>query len=277
MCGVKSGPMAKTVAISRTRPRYRTVWISDVHLGTPACKAEALADFLKHTDCEQLYLVGDIVDGWRLRTQFYWPQSHSNVIRRILTKAKRGTQVTYVVGNHDEFLRKFLAFDLRLGNIRIVNEHMHNTADGRRLLVTHGDRFDVITRYHRWLALAGDVAYNGAMRASHLINQARSLAGLEYWSLADFAKRRVKSAVNIVSDYEQTVARECRSRRFDGVVCGHIHHAQIRDIEGIQYHNCGDWVDSCTALAEDHGGNICILHHQFRQAPLTAEPARQAS
>jgi UDP-2,3-diacylglucosamine pyrophosphatase LpxH len=268
--------MSKTTVFPRAL-RYRAVWISDVHLGTPGCKAEALADFLKHTDCEQLYLVGDIIDGWRLRSQFYWPQSHSNVIRRILTKAKRGTQVIYVAGNHDEFLRKFLGFDLRLGNIRIVNEHVHRTVDGRRLLVLHGDRFDVITRYHRWLALAGDAAYHATMSAGLLINRARSLAGLEYWSLADFAKRHVKSAVNIVSDYEQSVARECRSRRFDGVVCGHIHHAQIRDIGGIRYHNCGDWVDSCTALAEDPAGQIHLLRAPARQPAADAAPARRVS
>ena len=248
-----------TLPLPAPPPSYRTIWISDVHLGTPGCNAEALAAFLKRTPCEHLYLVGDIIDGWSLSSQFYWPQEHSNVIRRILTKAKRGTRVTYVAGNHDEFLRKYLAFDLSMGNIRVVSEACHVTADGRRLLVTHGDQFDVITRYHRWLALAGDALYNGTMTVSRVLNRVRSRLGLEYWSLAAFAKRHVKSAINIVSDFESSVAHECRRRGFDGVVCGHIHHAEVRDMGGITYHNCGDWVDSCTALAEDHNGHIRIL------------------
>lgn len=249
----------KTTPIPASPPAYRTVWISDLHLGTPGCNAEALATFLKHTSCDHLYLVGDIIDGWSLSSQFYWPQEHSNVVRRILTKAKRGTQVTYVAGNHDEFLRKYLAFDLSMGNIRVVSEATHVTADGRRLLITHGDQFDVITRHHRWLALAGDAVYNATMAASRVLNRARKRLGMDYWSLAAFAKRHVKAAVNIVSDFESSVAHECQRRRFDGVVCGHIHHAEIRDIDGITYHNCGDWVDSCTALAEDYNGHIRIL------------------
>lgn len=239
--------------------KYRTLWISDVHLGTPGCKAAALADFLKQHDCEQLYLVGDIIDGWALKSEFYWPQEHSNVVRRILTKAKRGTRVTYVTGNHDEFLRKFVEQHLALGNIEIVNEAVHETADGRRLLVTHGDAFDVITRYHRWIALAGDAVYRGTMRASEWINRGRQLAGMRHWSLSAYAKQRVKAAVNIISSFEQSLTHECRRRKFHGVVCGHIHHAEIRTIDKVTYHNCGDWVDSCTALAEDARGRIRLL------------------
>ena len=239
--------------------RYRSLWISDVHLGTPGCKAAFLADFLKANDCETLYLVGDIIDGWALRQAFYWPQEHSNVIRRILTRAKRGTRVIYVTGNHDEFLRRFVDVQLAFGNVEIVNEAVHETADGRRLLVTHGDAFDVITRYHKWLALAGDAVYRGTMQANLWLNRARSMAGLGYWSLSGFAKQRVKTAVNIISDFEQSVARECRRRGLDGVICGHIHHAEIRRVGGVTYHNCGDWVESCTALAEDASGRIRLL------------------
>lgn len=239
--------------------KYRSLWISDVHLGTPGCKAAFLADFLKQHECERLYLVGDIIDGWSLKSEFYWPQEHSNVIRRILTKAKRGTRVIYVTGNHDEFLRRFVDMHLAFGNIEIVNEAIHQTADGRRLLVTHGDAFDVITRYHRWLALAGDAVYRGTMQASYWLNRARQRAGLGYWSLSAFAKQRVKAAVNIISDFEDSVARECRRRGLDGVVCGHIHHAEIRSIGGVTYHNCGDWVESCTALAEDARGRLRLL------------------
>ncbi|HEX4871700.1 MAG TPA: UDP-2,3-diacylglucosamine diphosphatase [Nevskiaceae bacterium] len=239
--------------------RYRTVWISDVHLGTPGCQAHHLVDFLKHTECETLYLVGDIIDGWKLRSHWYWPQEHTNVVRKVLTKAKRGTQVWYITGNHDEFLRKFVGFNLEIGNLRIVNEHVHLTADGRRLLVQHGDAFDVITRYHQWIAHAGDLAYEAMMRGNYWFNRARSLLGMRYWSLSAFAKAKVKNAVNIVSEFENSVARECRRRGLDGVICGHIHHAEIRDIEGVQYLNCGDWVESCTALGETADGRIEII------------------
>lgn len=239
--------------------KYRSIWISDVHLGTPGCKAEHLVDFLKHTECENLYLVGDIIDGWKLQSGWYWPQEHTNVVRKVLTKSKRGTKVTYVTGNHDEFLRKFVGFGLAIGNIRIVNEQVHTTADGRRLLVTHGDAFDVITRYHRWIALIGDTAYDLTMRANDGLNRVRRLLGMRYWSLSAFAKKSVKNAVNIVSEFENSVAHECRRRGLDGVVCGHIHHAEIRDIEGVQYLNSGDWVESCTALVEDFNGRIEIV------------------
>ena len=264
-----------------TRQKYRTIWISDVHLGTPGCKAEHLVDFLKHTECENLYLVGDIVDGWKLRSSWYWPQEHTNVVRKILTKAKRDTKIWYVTGNHDEFLRKFVGFGLAIGNIRIVNEHVHTTADGRRLLVTHGDAFDVITRYHRWIAMAGDFAYEATMRANEWVNLARRRLGLRYWSLSAFAKKSVKNAVNIVSEFEDSVARDCRRRGLDGVVCGHIHHAEIRDIGGITYHNSGDWVESCTALVEDFNGRISVirwvqidhLHESPKVTPLRREAA----
>ncbi|WP_093283220.1 UDP-2,3-diacylglucosamine diphosphatase [Solimonas aquatica] len=241
------------------RSRYRTIWISDVHLGTAGCKAEHLVNFLKHNSCERLYLVGDIIDGWKLRSSWYWPQEHTNVIRKILTKAKRGTEVYYVTGNHDEFLRKFVGYQLEIGNIHLVNEHVHETADGRRLLVVHGDFFDVITRYHRWIALAGDAIYESTMHFNYWFNRARSVLGMRYWSLSAFAKQHVKTAVNVISSFEDSLARECRRRELDGVVCGHIHHAEARSIEGVDYYNCGDWVESCTALAEDHNGRLQVL------------------
>ena len=264
------------------KQRYRTIWISDVHLGTPGCQAAHLVDFLKQHECETLYLVGDIVDGWKLKGSWYWPQEHTNVIRKVLTKSKRDTQVYYVTGNHDEFLRKFVGFGLSLGNIRVVDEHIHTTADGRRLLVTHGDAFDVITRYHRWIALAGDAAYEATMSANYWFNRVRARAGLPYWSLSAFAKQRVKTAVNVISRFEEACARECRRRGLDGVVCGHIHHAEIRDIEGVTYHNCGDWVESCTALGEDHNGRIRVLRwvelgHLHERSKVTPLPRAKAS
>ena len=239
--------------------RYRTIWISDVHLGTPGCKAEHLVDFLKHNTSQTLYLVGDIVDGWKLRSTWFWPQEHTNVVRKVLTQAKRGTQVYYVTGNHDEFLRKFVGYELEIGNIRLVNEHIHETADGRKLLVVHGDFFDVITRYHKWIALAGDALYEGTMRFNYWFNRGRALIGMRYWSLSAFAKQHVKTAVNIVSTFEDSLARECRRRELDGVVCGHIHHADAREINDVTYYNCGDWVESCTALAEDFNGKIHVI------------------
>ncbi|MDP9140811.1 MAG: UDP-2,3-diacylglucosamine diphosphatase [Pseudomonadota bacterium] len=238
---------------------YRTIWISDVHLGTAGCKAEHLVDFLKAHTCDRLYLVGDIIDGWKLKSGWYWPQEHTNVVRKILTKAKRETEVIYVTGNHDEFLRKFVDYKLEIGNIRLVNEAIHETADGRKLLVTHGDFFDVITRYHKWIALAGDALYEGTMRFNYWFNKARAQFGLGYWSLSAFAKQHVKTAVNIVSTFEDSLARECRRRELDGVVCGHIHNAEARQIDGVMYYNCGDWVESCTALTEDMNGRMEVL------------------
>lgn len=240
-------------------PNYRTIWVSDIHLGSQACKANEIARFLKNNTAENLYLVGDIIDGWQLKRNFYWPQEHSNVLRRILTAAKRGTNVIYVAGNHDEFLRRFLEFNLELGNIKIVNEIVHETADKRKLLVVHGDMFDVVTRYHHWIAFAGDQAYNLLIKANTGFNKVRKRFGMGYYSLADAAKTTVKSALNFINSFEESVAYECRHRQLDGVLCGHIHHATIRDIDGVQYYNCGDWVDSCTAIVEHFDGSMEII------------------
>ncbi|MCK9193634.1 MAG: UDP-2,3-diacylglucosamine diphosphatase [Nevskia sp.] len=239
--------------------RYRTIWLSDIHLGTPGCKAAFLVDFLKRNECETLYLVGDIIDGWKLRNGWFWPQEHTNVVRKVLTKAKRDTKVLYVTGNHDEFLRKFVDYKLEIGNIRLVNECIHTTADGRRLLILHGDSFDAITRYHKWLALAGDLAYETLMHTNYWFNRIRGLCGMRYWSLSAYAKQKVKNAVSIITQFEESVAHECKRRGLDGVICGHIHHAEIRNIEGVAYHNCGDWVESCTALTEDFNGKLAIV------------------
>ena len=274
--------MAKPLKQDKHQPhRYRTIWLSDVHLGTPGCKAEFLVDFLKRNECETLYLVGDIIDGWKLRGSWFWPQEHTNVVRKVLTKSKRGTKVYYVTGNHDEFLRKFVGFKLELGNIRVVNELVHTTADGRKLLVLHGDFFDVITRYHKWLALAGDFAYEATMAANFWFNRGRRVLGLPYWSLSAYAKDKVKGAVNVISQFEDAVARECKRRGLDGVICGHIHHAEIRDLHGITYHNCGDWVESCTALAEDFNGKLRIIRWvelgHLNEAPKVAPLKRAAT
>ena len=270
--------MKKDDASNEAKTHYRTIWISDVHLGTVGCKADHLVDFLKAHTCDTLYLVGDIVDGWKLTGGWFWPQEHTNVVRKILTKAKRDTQVIYITGNHDEFLRKFVDYRLEVGNIRLANEAIHVTADGRRLLVTHGDFFDVITRYHKWIAMAGDALYENTMRFNYWFNRARSLLGMRYWSLSAFAKQHVKTAVNIVSTFEDSLAHECRRRDLDGVVCGHIHHADARDIDGVTYYNCGDWVESCTALAEDMNGRIQVIRwvqiDHLNQASSNVTPLR---
>jgi UDP-2,3-diacylglucosamine pyrophosphatase LpxH len=250
----------------KDKKRYRTIWISDVHLGSVGCQAERLTAFLKAHECDQLYLVGDIIDGWRLKNTFYWPQAHTNVIRRVLTLSKRGSQVYYVTGNHDDFLRKFVEYELKIGNIHVVNNTVHETADGRKLLIIHGDLFDVVTRYHRWVALAGDVAYTTLLRANRYLNWARSHLGYPYWSLSAYAKHKVKSAVNFISEFEQAVAHETRRRQFDGVVCGHIHKAEIKDIDGVTYYNTGDWVESCTALVEHDDGRMELIDWAAEQA-----------
>ncbi|MCE2390349.1 MAG: UDP-2,3-diacylglucosamine diphosphatase [Proteobacteria bacterium] len=239
------------------KKHYRAVFLSDIHLGARGCQAERLVAFLKAHTCDQLYLVGDIIDGWRLRSSFYWPQSHNNAVRRILTLVKRGTRLTYVTGNHDEFLRRYS--ELVLGNISLVDRAVHETADGRRLLVVHGDQFDVVTRYHRWIAFLGDIGYNLLLRLNRYLNWLRRKFGYGYWSLSAWIKHRVKQAVNYASDYERAVSHECRRRGFDGVICGHIHRAEIRDIDGIRYMNCGDWVESCTALVEDQNGVFRLI------------------
>ena len=237
--------------------RVRTVWISDIHLGTPGCQAEALLDFLRHTECETLFLVGDIVDGWQLRRNWYWPQAHNDVLQKLLRKARKGTRVIYVPGNHDEFARAYLGHNF--GGIDVAEEWIHITADGRRLWVTHGDYFDGVVQCARWLALVGDWAYTLTLRLNVQFNRLRARLGMPYWSLSNYLKQRVKRAVSYVSDFETALAREAHLRGLDGVVCGHIHHAEMREIDGILYANDGDWVESLTALCEHPDGRLEII------------------
>ncbi|HEX9465694.1 MAG TPA: UDP-2,3-diacylglucosamine diphosphatase [Alphaproteobacteria bacterium] len=237
--------------------QYRAIWLSDIHLGTRGCKAAFLLDFLKHTESDFLYLVGDIVDGWRLRQSWFWNQLHNDVVQKLLRKARKGTKVVYVPGNHDEILRDYL--DLHFGGIYVTGEAMHDTADGKRLLIIHGDAFDGVVRYARWLAFLGDRAYNVALVLNHWFNKARLALGYPYWSLSAFLKHKVKNAVNYIGDFEHAVAAEAKRRGADGVVCGHIHKAEMREIDGILYCNDGDWVESCTALVEHANGRLEIL------------------
>ena len=241
----------------RPKRKFRAVWISDVHLGTRGCNAALLVDFLRSMECETLYLVGDIVDGWRLKKGWYWPDEHNEVVRRILKLAHRGTRVVFVAGNHDEMFREFAG--LTFGGVELVLEAIHETADGRRLLVTHGDSFDGVVLYARWLAFLGDQAYGLLLHANILFNAVRRRLKMPYWSLSAHMKRRVKNAVEYVCNYEDAVAREAQERGLDGIVCGHIHTAEIRQIGEITYYNDGDWVESCTALVEEPTGEMHIV------------------
>ncbi len=259
----------------RRRPRYRTIWISDIHLGTRGCNAESLLEFLRSYDSDTLFLVGDIIDGWKLRRSWYWPQTHNDIVQKLLRKTRKGTRVIYVPGNHDECLRDYVGHSF--GGITLVREAVHVTADGRRLLVVHGDEFDGVVRYAKWLALLGDYAYQAALSINTVFNLVRRRLGLPYWSISAFLKLKVKNAVSFISDFECAVAREARRRHMDGVVCGHIHHAAAHRIDNVEYYNDGDWVESCTALVEHYDGRLEIIHHDDRRAlALRAVPATRA-
>ena len=253
--------------------RVRTVWISDLHLGTPGCQARALLDFLRQVDCETLYLVGDIIDGWQLRRSWYWPQAHNDVVQKILRKARKGTRVVFVPGNHDEFARRYVEHNF--GGVDVVDEAVHTTADGRRLWVTHGDHFDGVIQCAKWLAYVGDWAYERTLQVNSWFNRARARLGLPYWSLSKYLKGKVKRAVNYIGDFEAAVAREARQRGLHGVVCGHIHHAEIREVEGVLYCNDGDWVESLTALLEHHDGRLEIADWSAQRTVQL--PSRQAA
>lgn len=254
---------------------YNTVWISDVHLGARGCKADLLLEFLRSSHCETLYLVGDIVDGWRLKRGWYWPQPHNDVVQKLLRRARKGTRVIYVPGNHDHFARDYVGNSF--GAIEVVDEAIHHSADGRALLVVHGDAFDGVVRYARWLAVLGDHAYTMALALNHWFNAIRRLLGYPYWSLSAYLKYKVKNAVQFIGDYERAVVDAARQRQVDGIVCGHIHHAELREIDGLIYANCGDWVESCTALVEHRDGRLEIVRWAERKASSVVALAPIAS
>ena len=236
--------------------RLRALFISDVHLGARGCQAKLLLDFLRHHDADTIYLVGDIVDGWQLRSGWYWPQSHNDVVQKLLRKVRKGVRLIYIPGNHDEFLRDYLG--THFGGIEVVEQTIHVGRDGKRYLVVHGDLFDVVIKHARWLALIGGNAYDLAIRLNTFVNAIRRPFGLTYWSLSQWAKLKVKNAVNFIGEYEKVLAEEARRHGVDGVICGHIHHAAIREGE-TTYINCGDWVESCTAVAEHEDGRFEII------------------
>lgn len=243
--------------------KVRTVFISDIHLGTPGCQAAALLDFLRTVECETLFLVGDIIDGWQLRRNWYWPQAHNDVVQKLLRKARKGTRVIFIPGNHDEFARRYVEHNF--GGVDVAEDWVHMTADGRRLWITHGDLFDGVIQCAKWLAYVGDSLYEFTLRLNRHVNSLRARLGLPYWSLSKYLKLKVKRAVSYVSDFEEALAREARRRGVDGVVCGHIHHAELRDIDGVLYANDGDWVESLTALVEHADGRLEILDWAARR------------
>jgi UDP-2,3-diacylglucosamine pyrophosphatase LpxH len=247
---------------ARSQAHYRAIWISDVHLGTAGCKAEFLLDFLRFNESWELYLVGDIIDGWQLKKNWYWKQSHNDVVQKVLRKSRKGTRVTYVAGNHDEVLRQFIG--MAFGEIRIVNETTHHLLDGRKLWITHGDFFDGIIQHAKWLAYLGDSLYTLILKLNDAFNRTRHRLGMSYWSLSQYLKHRVKNAVSFITEFEQVLVNEARRRGFDGVVCGHIHKAEIRMIDDVLYCNDGDWVESLSALVETHEGELKLIHWPYR-------------
>ena len=243
-----------------TAKTYRSIFISDVHLGTRDCQADKLNNFLKHNSCDTLYLVGDIIDAWRIQqNKWRWKQSHTNVVRRVLGHAKRGTRVVYVAGNHDEFLRPMIPYGFSFGLVEIHNQIEHIGADGKHYLVVHGDLFDGITRLAPWIAVLGDKAYDIILSLNSKFNWIRHKFGFGYFSLSQYLKGRVKKAVDFIFHFEKNLAAYCKKRGFDGVICGHIHRAEIKDIDGVVYMNDGDWVESCTALVEHWDGHWEIV------------------
>lgn len=251
--------------------RYRAIWISDFHIGTRRAQSDMLLDFLKFTESETLYLVGDIVDNWSLKKTWYWDQKHNDVIQKLLRKARKGTRVIYIPGNHDENFRDFVGG--RFGRIAVMQNAIHTTADKKRYLVLHGDEFDGVVKYARWLALLGDKGYDVALTLNYYLNRLRRKLGLPYWSLSAYLKRRVKKAVQFVSDFEQAVVREAKKRAADGVICGHIHTPEMSMIDGVHYCNDGDWVESCSALVEHQDGRLELIHWGDRYMSNAPSPA----
>ena len=236
---------------------HRTLFLSDVHLGTRGCQADMLLDFLKYHDADTIYLVGDIVDGWRLQSRWHWPQAHNDVVQKLLRKARKGTRIIYVPGNHDEFLRNY--YGAHFGGVEVMAHDIHEAADGRTFLVIHGDQYDMVVRHAKWLAHLGDWAYAFALATNTVFNTIRRKLGFRYWSLSAWAKMKVKNAVNFIGTFEETLASEAKKHDVDGVICGHIHHAEMHDKFGITYLNTGDWVESCTAIVEHHDGRFELI------------------
>jgi UDP-2,3-diacylglucosamine pyrophosphatase LpxH len=252
--------------------RVRTVFISDVHLGTRGCQADQLIDFLRSHEAETLFLVGDIIDGWRLKSSWYWPKAHNDVVQELLHLAGEGKRLVYVAGNHDEFLRSYVGSTF--GSVDVVEHAIHRGIDGRDYLIVHGDLFDLVVRHARWLALLGDWAYRAALMFNIYLNTVRSRLGLAYWSFSAWAKLNVKNAVNHIGRFEEVLSSEAKRHDVQGVICGHIHHAVMHDDFGVRYINTGDWVESCSAVVEHYDGQFEIIRWpgpRLRQTAVATE------
>ncbi len=252
---------------------YRSIWISDFHLGTRGCQSELLLEFIKHTQSEKLYLVGDIIDGWALKNTWYWPQSHNDVVQKILRKARHGTEVFYISGNHDEVMRGFVP--VNFGGVSILNQIIHETVDKKKYLVVHGDQFDGIIQCAKWLAMLGSITYDFLIYFNRYINFFRKKLGYEYWSLSNYLKFTVKNAVKFVSEYEKLVCNYAKQFKVEGIICGHIHHANMQIMNGIHYINDGDWVESCTALVEHFDGKLELINWTEKRKELFNETIDQ--
>lgn len=254
--------------------KFRTLFVSDLHLGTRGAQTEMFLDFLKEHEADTIYLVGDIVDCWRLKRGWYWPQAHNDVVQKLLRQSRKGVRIVYIPGNHDEVLRDYIG--THFGGIEVVQQTIHETADGKRFLLIHGDEFDVVVRYAKWLALLGDWAYVIALTFNTYFNKARRRFGFGYWSLSAWLKLKVKNAVNFIGEFESAVVEAARREQVQGVICGHIHHAADRDMTGIHYLNCGDWVESCTALVEHTDGRLEIIDWGAHIRAKTVVPLKQS-
>ena len=251
--------------------KVRSLFLSDIHLGSKASKADFLLDFLRVYEAETIFLVGDIVDGWRLKRSWYWPQNCNDVVQKLLRKGRKGARIVYVPGNHDDFLREFPG--VHFGGIEVAQNFIHEAADGKRYLILHGDEFDVVVRNARFIAHLGDWAYDAAIALNVWIARLRRVLGLPYWSFSAWAKLQVKRAVNFIGEFQRVVADEARRHNVDGVICGHIHHAVIEDIDGVTYINTGDWVESCTAVVEHFDGSMELIRWQNVEASKPSTPA----
>jgi len=243
------------------KSKYRSIFISDFHLGSRACKAEQLVKFLKSHQCENLYLVGDIIDGWRLKQTFFWPQSHNNVIRQLLTKAKRGTKIYYIVGNHDEALRNWLLFFQKLGNLEILNSAEYTTVNGKTLLVTHGDMFDSLmhSKTGKLLMHLGDKLYDCLIIVNDWLSKIRSFLNLPFWSLSKYIKENTKKVVGYITQFEDLMLDYCKSKGYDGIIVGHVHTPNIKELAGVSYYNCGDFTENCSAIVETYDGEFKLI------------------
>lgn len=263
--------------MSSLKPQYRSIFISDIHLGTKGCQAKALKRYLKEHTAENLYLVGDIIDGWRLSRRIYWPKSHNEILRLLLRLSHRGIKIHYVLGNHDEALRKWLGYNLQFGSITISNRQEYTSLNGNKYLIVHGDMFDGLMKKDlKWIMHLGDILYQLLIWLNTRLNKVRGLLGMDYWSLSKHLKQKTKKALDFIDGFENKLALYAHKKHYDGIICGHIHSAAIKEINSIQYINTGDWVESCSAITEDWDGNFSLSFHTPQSAQVKTEYEKAA-